>query len=220
MKNFAFAFCILLSSMTIAQISEFEDNLINDMCETFKETSNLSDSLRVENMYLKHLYPYFDQIEENKIDSVGMSIYYRLQVKCPEFLDFLNQVDPKQDGETTLVNEKPISKISLEELNEFKNRTEFHYIDNDGKIAKVKIENNLWVETFEDGTFSKNQMTWASPAEFNLTFIESNNPIKKSLSKKGEVYEYWIVSVENDVYKIAYEIPKINQFVIFKLYNE
>ncbi len=213
-----YIFFIFFNSFCFSQVSDFEEILIDDMCKTFIENDGIQDSLRVEMMYEKHLYPYFTTIEEEKIDSVGMSIYFRLQKRCPQFLNFLNQIEPLNSGETEFLDEKLQSVLKKDELRKFKKTAEFYYVEDDGLSTKVKIRNGIWKEAFDNDTFSMNKISWLKENKFELTFLESNNEVKKSLSKKGEKYCYEIIAYENDYFLIQYEIPQINQFVVFKLH--
>ena len=83
----------------------------------------------------------------------------------------------------------------------------------------VTISNNMFLERMKNGrTYSLLEIDWKDKCKFNLEFKESNDPFKKELSKKGDVYEYEILqNNENSVFiKISWK-GRTHQFELFKL---
>ncbi len=112
----------------------------------------------------------------------------------------------------------PKSTINKKEYKLIKSASELYYFDYEGDKTIVKIENNNWIEYFIDESFSKLKLHWENNYDFNLEFLESNNSMKKSFSRKGEKYKYRILSKENNYYWIAYYAKDLSTIVKFKLY--
>lgn len=207
---------IILPIFSFAQNSAIENKLIINMCTEFRNTENLSDSLRVENTYSKYLYPYLQNVESSKIDSIGNSLYFRFQRECETFRKFLDRVDPLENFEE--IKEMPISTLSVSEKKEFKKTKNFYYLEGDNNITNVIIDKNLWIDIFPDNSFSKNKFYWKNENDFELEFIESTNINRKGFSRLGDKYFYKIIRKENNYYVIAGKIPNQNQILLFKLF--
>ena len=80
---------------------------------------------------------------------------------------------------------------------------EFYYLTNrlDGQIADttfVTISGDLFLERMQMGRYySLLNINWKSDCEYDLIFVESNDPLKKELSTPGEVYKYEIIRIED-----------------------
>lgn len=113
-----------LPSLSYGQDSQEEILLLKAMCVEFQSTEHLSDSIRIENTYTKHLYPYLRQFDEKKIDSIGNSIYFRFQRECETFRKFLSRVDPLDNWEEE--TEMPESELTKKEIKEFEKIGNFY----------------------------------------------------------------------------------------------
>lgn len=202
----------------IAQNQTSEENdVITKMCSEFKNSSQLSDSLRVENMYIKALFPYLRKIQHEKVDSIANALYYRLQKECPEFRVFLLQQKGTQNWE--VVETMPTTNFSKEDQKEFNHHKDFYYYEGSTAIiTKVKIKNNEWIDEFPDKTYSKNTFAWKNNSEFILTHVESNNEGRKAFSHKGDQYFYTLINKKENYYTVAAQIPNQKEILLFKLY--
>lgn len=58
----------------------------------------------------------------------------------------------------------------------------------------VVFDNDQYLELIgNDNRYSKLSIKWTGRCKLQLTFIESNDPFKNALSKKGDKYEYEVV---------------------------
>lgn len=216
MKKVPLFLVLILPVFCFSQTHISEDELINNMCNEFTNSTNFSDSARVENIKNKFLVPYLKKYETAKVDSVAISIYFRLQRNCESFSRFLDKIDPQENWEE--VREMPISKLSNVEKDEFLKKSNFFYLEGNGDKTEVRINKGFWIERFVDGTFSKNKMVWKNESDFELEFIESNNEGRKGFSRKGDKYFYRIIDTKDNFYRIAAEISNQNRVLVFKLY--
>lgn len=209
---FTFSFSFLA-----AQNQDEEKLVLDKMCKYLKDNKEKSDSIRVFESYEQYLFPYLSKINEQKVDSVGESMFYRFQKECDEFFWILENEEPLDKSESVFYDEEQKSVISDKELKEFKKNKNFYYKFN-GSVTYVKIDNKEWMENFEDGTYSRTSMSWDSKNSFTLTFIESDNLEKKAYSRKDEQYHYQIIKREENYYWIQIKEPSHGKYTNFKLY--
>ena len=193
------------------------DSVSNVMCDYLKKMKIDNDTLKINSLYQKQLYPYLEKIEKSKTQKVGKQIYYRLQRNCVEFRNLLDRLVPTKET-SVRVTEKPIPEIKKEQLKEFKKRKEFYYFEASGDTTKVIMKNGIWKDSFAHKTFSKLTYHWISNTEFELVFIESNNETRSNFSVKGDKYIYQILSKEKNFYLMSVNIPGQKTFEKFKLY--
>ena len=209
----------LIPFLGFAQNKSEDDMLVKKMCNEFINTSKLSDSARVENMYSKFLYPYLEKMQPEKIDLTGNAIYYRLQKECEDFRKFL--LDRSKTEHWKIVDEMPRIEFSKDLKNEFSKLSEFYYFEGEtNAITNVRIKNSFWIDEFPDKTYSKNKFTWENDYKFVLEHIESNNEGRKGFSRKGDKYYYSIINKKDNYYTIAAQIPNQKEILLFKLYRK
>jgi hypothetical protein len=112
-----------------------------------------------------------------------------------------------------------LSEITNQEFNTFKSISQFYYKEYDGSIVNVSINENIWLEKFEDGTFSKLIFIPKKNGEFDLKFIESNNETRKNFSNEGEIYNYGVYLKDENSYYVWVK-SKDNTILSFKLYKK
>ena len=181
----------------LAQTIADKDVLVSKMCDDLDKNKHLSDSLRIQEVYKSHFYPYLDQIKKIHVDSVAKSVFYRFQRNCPEFLRILSKMDPGTgDWEILKPEEKPKIVATKSQCAIFDESTKLTYLENNGDKVGVDLKDGIWIDRFVDGTYSRLNFKWINDCEFELEFIESNNETRKNLSKVGDVYSYEIISKE------------------------
>lgn len=74
------------------------------------------------------------------------------------------------------------------------------YPDFNGDTVNLIIDKGLWTDNFKDGTYSKLRFKWINDCEFEIEFIESNNPVQSQFSKKGDKYLYQIIEKKDNYY--------------------
>ncbi|HBX61656.1 hypothetical protein, partial [Empedobacter sp.] len=164
------------------------------------------------------LIKYFKDFSKDEIQAEEEAIFYRFQKKCKEYTDIIKKFSEKNNENWITLENLPKSTINDKDYNLVKSASELYYFDYEGNKTIVKIEDNNWIEYFIDESFSKLKLYWIKNNDFNLEFLESNNSMKKSFSRKGEIYQYRILSKENNYYWIAYYTKDLNNIVKFKLY--
>jgi len=212
---------LLIPTFLFSQLIKQKDSIITEMCNEIANTKNFSDSLRIQFAYTKHLYPYLAKFKDEKIDSIGMSIYYRFQRNCSEFIEILNRLElNKSDWEQLEKGHKPKSKLSKRKcrrLNEFRDLSYFEY---NGDKVNVELKDGIWTDFFLDGTYSKLSFKWTDDCEFELEFIESNNETRKSFSNKGDTYNYSLILENDNAFVVITQIPNENNYLKFKIYTK
>lgn len=189
------------------------------MCEDLNLNKHLNDSIRIDNIYKKHFYPYLSTVSEKDFDSIAERVYYRFQAHCPEFLKILDRNNPgKGDWEIISKEEKPISIANTDDCKSITLLTNLSYLEHDGKKVLVQIKDGYWIEKFTDGTFSKLNFTWLNNCEFQLEFLESNNETRKNISNKGDKFNYEIITKEDAYYSMVANMPKQDMYLKFKIY--
>jgi hypothetical protein len=189
------------------------------MCEDLNKNKHLNDSIRIDNIYKKYFYPYLSKVSEREVDSIAKSVYFRFQKNCPEFLKILDKSNPgKGDWEIISKDEKPISSAKTNDCKNIASLKNLSYLEHSGDEVLVQIKDGYWIEKFIDGTFSKLNFTWINNCEFELEFIESNNETRGNMSKKGDKFNYEIITKEDTYYSMIAYIPKQDMYLKFKIY--
>lgn len=220
MKKLFTAILILAGHLGFSQSMIEIDSLSEVMCKYLEESNDFqNDTLRIGSLYNEILYPYLANIEENKIDSVGQKIFYRLQRNCVEFRGILLRLAPTKE-EVVIKNSKPISKISRKELKKFKKFEKFKYHEVAGEETIVTLKDGYWIDKFEDGTYSKLSFKWINDTEFKLTYLDSNNETRSNFSVKGDEFIYNVLNKEANYYLMSVNIPGQQVYEEFKLYYE
>lgn len=200
-----------------SQSNQEIDSLSLEMCELLKIQKVKNDSIKVENVFDQSFYPYLGNIDPEIIDNVFNKVYFRFQRNCPEFRAILNKMYPPQDG-VSFQKTEPKSKITFEELKEFKKLKKFTYKEVDGKTTKVEISDEYWIDNFSDDTYSKLTFEWISDKKFQLTFIESDNLTRSNFSFPGDKLIYKVLEKKQDHYLLSVNIEGQEDYEIFKLY--
>jgi hypothetical protein len=217
MKNILIFLLIIISNITFSQTMTEIDSVSIVMCDYLKKMEINNDTLKINTLYEKQLYPYLGKVKQSKTQNVGQQVYYRLQRNCVEFRNLLDRLEPPKEA-VTRVTAKPKPEISKKQLTEFKKQTAFYYFEIAGDTTKVVMDNGKWTDSFSDKTFSKLTYNWINDTEFELVFIESNNETRKYFSLKGDKYIYQILSKKDGFYSMSVTILGQNTFEKFKMY--
>lgn len=219
MKKLIFSVtCIGILSIRAQTIQEI-DSLTYEFCDFVTNSQLKSDQKKIEVLNENMILPYLRKLKDVDTELVFNQIFFRLQRNCLEFILLLERLDPDSNSEKhERLREKPQTKLSDTELEEFKKREKFHYTEHDGTKTRVSIKNSFWTDRFKNKTYSKLTMRWISKAEFELEFIESDNLTRKNMSIPDDKYNYQIVSKEDKFYWMSYNIPGRDVYTKFKLY--
>jgi len=99
-------------------------------------------------------------------------------------------------------NEEKVTKQPDLKCDNLKNG-DFYYLTKrteDGIVDTtfVTISNDMFLERMKNGrTYSLLNIKWQDNCKFDLIFKESNDPMKKEISKPGDVYKYEILTNGN-----------------------
>lgn len=220
MKYYFTCLLFMISTIIFCQnIDEKRDLLIQKLCNILSKNKNLDDLARINLVNQDaNLIKYFKDFPKDKIEAEEEALFYRFQKNCKEYADLIKNYSEKNTENWVSINYLPQSTINESDFKLIKKSSEFYYFDYEGNKTIVKIENNNWIEYFIDESFSKLKLHWLNNNDFNLEFIESNNSMKKSFSRKGEIYQYRILSKENDYYWVVYYNNDLSNIVKFKFY--
>ncbi len=221
MRNIILIIFLVFSTFLIAQNkTDKTDKIIDEMCANFKITENFNDSIRIDVLNEKFVFPYLRQFPDSERESKIDNLYFRFQKRCEYFRDYLRKTDPPKDDNWIKLNMEPEITVSEKEVSQFKSNTNFYYFEYAGEKTTVKTDEKYWIETFADGTNSKLFYKWIGKNKFELEFIESNNNGRKNFSKKGDKYIYEIINKESVYYWILAKIPEQSEILKFKLFIE
>lgn len=221
-------YTLFLTFLFLFQSSQFHaqneldniDKLIDKMCFNFEANKELDDSLRLAILNQKFIIPFLDQYSESEQSDKEMLLFYRFQKQCEIFKEFILRIDPPKTDSWVSLTSKPKITISRDEIKKIKKIKRFYYIENSGEKTEVSIKKKYWIESFPDGTYSKLYFKWTENNKFELKFIESNNDIRKYFSSQGEVYNYEVISKEDNYYWIYIDSQKKSETLKFKLFIE
>ena len=221
-------FCILILSLTLLTScgnklsgQELIDKLSKQMCECvelaeYKNASEIEpcyDKLFKKNGKLIREYYHTKVLTESQIYEFGNKIAAKTVENC-EYI--------KKNFPTGIVGEKRTKQpnVKCEELRESK----FYYLTQrpDSKIQDttfVSISKDEYLEKMRNRTtYSRSKISWKDNCKFDLIFEESNDPFKKEMFKKGQVFNYEIIANENDSFFLELEWKgKVYQSQMFKI---
>ena len=149
------------------------------------------------------------------IETIGNKIGAKMIKECPYVLD---------NFPTGIVgNEKKVTKQPNLNCHDLKNG-DFYYLTRRPDIGIVDttfvtISKNMFLERMKNGrTYSLLDIKWKDNCEFDLTFKQSNDPMKKEVSSPGDVYQYEILTngTESFYLKVNW-MDRIYQFELFKI---
>jgi hypothetical protein len=149
------------------------------------------------------------------METIGNKIGAKMIKECPYVLD---------NFPTGVVgNEEKVAKQLDLNCDDLKNG-DYYYLTKRPDIGTidttfVTISNSMFLERMKSGrTYSLLDIKWKDNCEFDLIFKESNDPMKKEVSKPGDVYEYEILTngTKSFFLKVNW-MERTYQFELFKL---
>ncbi|MBL7743136.1 MAG: hypothetical protein JNN00_06625 [Chitinophagaceae bacterium] len=121
-------------------------------------------------------------------------------------------------GDWKMVNEEPDSETSEDDLRHFFQLRNFKYVEANGDTTSVKVTDTSWVDHFRDGTYSRLSLRKVKENEYVISFMESDNILRKNLSKPGDKYRYKILKRYQNYYLMYVEPVGSDVKSEFKLY--
>lgn len=167
-----------------------------EICECLGGTEGL-DSLKFAKCYQTIFYEKTEGIsDENELNRINTQIVKNLGKTCKAAV--LSENAFSDNSDIRLVEEDRIPVLSVEDCRKFTEQAGLYYIETFGDSTRVEIKDGEYLENFKDGSFSKLGIRWTEGCQFELTFIRSNNPIKKDFSTPGEIYKYKVIDKKED----------------------
>lgn len=211
--------CLLSSTLTFGQSFEQKDSLINEVCKTLNSNKKYSDKIRLSLIEDKHIRPFLLRYPESQRQIIDLSIFYRMQLNCVEYLTILERDTAYVNKrESQVLKTKPKTKLDKIECNKFRDLKWYKWMLTNGDTVNLQIENGLWIDHFKDGSYSKLSVNWISDCEFDIKFVESDNDIMKNISRPGDTYRYRIIDKKDKYYYMIVQILRTKRIETFKLF--
>ena len=129
-------------------------------------------------------------------DDVFVDIGIKFSKKCDYAYGLID--DPVKEKIDTIKDSEPLKCSDIRE-------GDYYYLT-PVNIEQTKIDTTFvtitktnFFERMKSGrTYSHLKIKWITDCQFDLEFIESNDPYKKLLSTPGEIYSYEIVGTSED----------------------
>lgn len=198
MKKNTIMFCVVLLMSTTVFSQKVYDKIATKICkclekEEVKTEEGLSSCFeRTLMSNIDGLYKHFDAktIDDIDMDEAGGVIGAHLAKNC----DYISDVFADEAGkESTFIEpEEGLNCLNIQQ-------GEYYYI-NEVKELNIKdttyvtLTNTMYLERIRGGkTYSMLDINWTSDCNFELTFKDSNDPLKKALSNPGDIYTYEVI---------------------------
>ncbi|WP_121668022.1 hypothetical protein [Mesonia aquimarina] len=156
-----------------------------------------------------------ETMDEINLEELGNKIGAKMIKECPYVLDNFSS--------GFMVDEEKVDKQPDLNCNDLK-KGDFYYLierPENGIMDTtfVTISNDMFLERMKNGkTYSLLNIKWKENCAFDLIFKESNDPMKKELSKKGDVYEYEILTNSSEsVFLKTTWMDRSYQFELIKI---
>jgi hypothetical protein len=196
--------------------SKVSDSLLNEICQSIKTSNETDDSVKVFKAF-SLLNDIVGPMDDSSRSATIQYCFYRLQKTCVEFKNILDNHE-KPKGDWQVVSSKPISKLEKKECRQILNYKILYYLEANGDTVNITMGNGYWVDNFKDGTHSKLKLNWINDCEFAIVFIESDNMVRKSFSKRGDTYFYQLIDKQDGFYNASVEIKETGQIATFRIY--
>jgi hypothetical protein len=185
-------------------------------CECLEDTKDLPDSLRVDSCDVRVLTDTLGNIETDSAAEVLLNeLHVYLQRNCKDYVRLLDSLD--KDENWKRIDKKEKTRLTDIQCQEFIKYKQLYYIEPTLDTTYVTIENDIWTERLKRGQYeSRLSMKWTTGCDFTLTFIESNDPVKGKLSKKGDKYTYRILDKKDSYFLLVGTVKKVS--LQFKVY--
>jgi hypothetical protein len=222
MNYFFYINLVLFSFASYAQTDKDIDGLCDAICVSIQESTASSDQEKVSGAFEDNIIPFIELHDLTVVDDLLDKVYYRLQKRCPLFLDILNAATQSlENGDWEIIEKSPEIKLTKKEARLIAKKKVLYYYEADRKKTYVTIKGGKWIETFSDGTTSTLKFKWTGDSTFDLVFIESNNETRKNFSNAGDVYSYTLVSDEDGFfYFISHLMEGDNRLLLSKFHYQ
>jgi hypothetical protein len=218
MKSF-----LLLMSFNVLCLSAYcqqlrpVDELVNKMCASVSANMDKPDSVNFRMAAQENFPAYLQQYPNSDPEKVFDTVFLRLQNTCKAFVQLLAK-DRSKDQNWTDASSMATSKMSKKECDDFFAGDHYYYLEPGGDTTWLSISGGYWIDHMADGTYSKLTLAKTSDADFELSFIQSNNSVKGALSKPGDKYLYRLIEKGDGFYTLCVGMPNIEHYSLFKIF--
>lgn len=145
----------------------------------------------------------------------------RLQQECKAYYEYVKSIDTSEQHFAS-IDSFPELTVPASVCRNVMKEPGLYYLENGGSKTTITVTDSSWVEYLRNGKYySRLSLKWTGECEFVITFIESNDPVKSRLSKKGESYTYRIIEVTETYCLLAVTYNGINStFKIYRAVNQ
>ena len=209
-KGVIIGFLLFTINPLLAQ--DLKENLANQMCSCFEEEGAKSFAeldpciLRVLDANESSILEYYkaESVAEVNVEEMMMEVGAVITLNCEYIIPYLE--DPESIPTEADVQVDDLDCSDLYEGN-------YYYVqsvelDTHQKISdttRVTFSKDAYVEYLSNGRYSKLGIEWTDPCSFTLTFKESNDPFKRTLSKEGDIYTYQVINSDEQSFTLITE---------------
>ncbi|MBX7242460.1 MAG: hypothetical protein K1X92_11980 [Bacteroidia bacterium] len=146
--------------------------------------------------------PGIKKMPESKFEAFSLDLNLILSKNCRKFVEYYQEeyLSDAENQEWLLLDSIPVSRMSKAEIEDFFSAGALYYKDPSGGYTRIQLTPEFWTEYIGEGenTYSKCKIIFRNEADLSIAFVESNDPVKNKMSKKGDVYNYRLLEkVEN-----------------------
>ena len=172
-----------------------ETKVSNTICRCLTDNSALNDSALLKYCYILGATETRGMPKSSrKIERILVRSHYELQKSCSEYIELTRRLVPMK-GDWRIVVDSSVSAIDTSICTTFSNYTEFYYLEHTGDTTHLTIKDGFWTDFFsKQNTYSKCFFKWTDACNFELEFIKSDDILRKNMSKKGDKYQYRLIS--------------------------
>lgn len=221
LKTILFTFVFIIASNQL-----FSQNLVNklskQLCECLEkekikninEMNGCFEDIIIDN--LKEIKQFYNArtFEEINIEELAGKVGVKMMNECNYVRD--NFPSGGLEGDKRVEKQPDLKCDDIR-------KGDFYYVKTAPNQVQdttyVTITDKMYLERMKKGqTYSLLDINWTSDCKFTLTFSESNDPFKKEMSKKGDIYQYEVV--QNNANSMFLQINwkgKDYQFEMFKM---
>ncbi|MBO4234791.1 hypothetical protein FO675_10925 [Riemerella anatipestifer] len=211
---------ILFSNFLFSQNIKEIDSVAQNWCKEIETSTKENSSQEIlKKSFEKIVLPYVENYDDSLKEGIFTKIFYRIQrLGCKKFYELNSDIEP-ESGSMKRPNKIPETKITNRYLKLFKDSNYFSYMENNGSITKVILDQNNWTSYFSDGTFSKYKLHWINYNEFEIIYIDSDNEARKNMNIVGDKYNYRIIDYSESAqsFTLIEYIPSVPKFAEFEL---
>lgn len=155
-----------------------------------------------------------------KDNSFYEKIYSRFYLNCPKAAILINKDLKKTNPESFNGISEFTYKLSNQKCSDIFENDSFHYreIHTNKWVDTYRLENS-WTEFYYDGSSSNLKYEYNNDCKIKLTFISSNNKIRKDAFFENDVFYYHLIDEKDDYYDFVIETPSNGEKYLMKFFK-